>query len=257
MMATAENPKVEDFYVDPFPGRKGSERIVDACGKCGGDGIYHAPSGLTFYTATVGSVNKGCFGCMGTGKVSYLVSSARGAARREAKRKVAELLRVAAFAAERETFEADHADELAMAKEWADRVPAAREALETYMGLGASPEAKRELGNVAGAVERWQEREAAKRPVPVTDQRIEVCGEVVSTRWQEGLYPGSGSMKMLLVCDGYKLWGSVPSVEGYGVDVGAKLKFMARVEPSKDDPSFGFFKRPTKAEFVEDGEQAE
>ena len=28
------------FYVDPYPGMKGSDRIVDSCGKCAGTGLY-------------------------------------------------------------------------------------------------------------------------------------------------------------------------------------------------------------------------
>jgi len=33
-----------DFYVDPFPGHKGSERITDTCGKCIGTGLYTGPT---------------------------------------------------------------------------------------------------------------------------------------------------------------------------------------------------------------------
>ena len=36
-----------DFYVDPFPGRKGSERITDTCGKCIGTGLYTGPTHFT------------------------------------------------------------------------------------------------------------------------------------------------------------------------------------------------------------------
>lgn len=241
---------VKDYYVDPYPGRKGSERITENCGSCGGDGIYHAPSGLTFYTATVGAVHKGCFACHGTGKTSRLVSSARATVRRAASIRAECEARAEMWAAERENFKAKYAAELAMAAEMADKVPAAREALETYEGLGACDEAEYKLKGLAGAVARWQAREDAKRPVPVTDKRMEVVGEVVSTRWQDGYMPGSGCMKMLVKCDGYKLWGSVPAAEG-GMGVGDMVSFMARVEASADDKAFGFFSRPTKAKVTE------
>ena len=72
-------------YQDPYPGRKGADRITEACGACGGTGIYSAPSRITFYTSSVGDVTTGCFACGGAGTRSFLVSSARSTARRRAR----------------------------------------------------------------------------------------------------------------------------------------------------------------------------
>lgn len=71
---------LHDFYVDPFPGRKGSERITDTCGKCIGTGLYTAPTHFTD-----GHGRPICFDCRGTGTRSRLVSSARATARAHAK----------------------------------------------------------------------------------------------------------------------------------------------------------------------------
>ena len=48
--------------------------------------------------------------------------------------------------------------------------------------------------------------------------------------------------------DGWKVWGTVP---GNFRDVkGENVRFEARVIISNDDPKFGFYSRPTKAEVV-------
>lgn len=69
-------------YEDPFPGRKGSERIKSDCGRCGGTGVYQGPSGYKFHTPAVGAVDTGCFHCEGRGYTSSLVSSLRASERR-------------------------------------------------------------------------------------------------------------------------------------------------------------------------------
>lgn len=83
--ATAGRLEPVSSYIDPYPGRKGRERIVETCGRCGGTGVYNAPSRVTFYTSAVNDITTGCFSCAGTGVRSFLVSSARQTARRRAK----------------------------------------------------------------------------------------------------------------------------------------------------------------------------
>ena len=69
-------------YVDPQPGRLGKERVTLDCWACDGGGVYMGPSRVTFYTATSGGEDTGCFHCNGTGKYTPLVSSLRAAERR-------------------------------------------------------------------------------------------------------------------------------------------------------------------------------
>lgn len=60
-------------HVDPYPGLKGTQRVTQTCGKCGGEG----------WLPTI--VDGGtCWPCEGTGTVTVLVSSARATARRQA-----------------------------------------------------------------------------------------------------------------------------------------------------------------------------
>ena len=73
--------------------------------------------------------------------------------------------------------------------------------------------------------------------------RVIVTGTVLSTKWQESDF--GGSMKMLVRDDsGFKVWCTIPSSEN--VEKGDKITFTVSVEPSRDDPKFGFGKRPAK-----------
>lgn len=102
--------------------------------------------------------------------------------------------------------------------------------------------------------------EAAAEPVPVTGERIEIEGEIVSTKTQDGFAYGMTVLKMLVKTSrGFKLWGAVPAAlrDEFGgtFEAGDKLRgkrvaFSAKVERSKDDAKFGFFSRPTKARVV-------
>lgn len=120
--------------------------------------------------------------------------------------------------------------------------------------------------NAKRDAERAAERASA---APVVTGRVEIQGEVVSTKSYETDY---GTAYKMLVKDarGFKVYGSIPSnlwneVELLGsyrksawgeTDgvmnklVGMEIKFTATVEASNDDELFGFFKRPAKAEVV-------
>lgn len=92
--------------------------------------------------------------------------------------------------------------------------------------------------------------EAALPKAPVVEGRGEISGEVLSVKWQDSVY--GGAFKMLVRDDrGFKLWGTVPASLPDTLK-GCRVKFNATVEKSHDDESFGFFKRPTKAEVTEE-----
>ena len=92
---------------------------------------------------------------------------------------------------------------------------------------------------------------ASERPVPVTNDRILITGEVVLTKWK---YTEFGEVLKMIVKsdDGFKVWGSVPrTIEGDEETLkGKRVKFMARVQVSDKDECFGFYSRPTKAELL-------
>jgi hypothetical protein len=90
-----------------------------------------------------------------------------------------------------------------------------------------------------------QEARAAAAP-DVPEERLEIVGEVLTLKWQDSDW--GGALKMLVIDDrGFKVWGSVPRAIEDDLHKGMWVAFVATCEPSKDDPKFGFFKRPSKA----------
>lgn len=106
--------------------------------------------------------------------------------------------------------------------------------------------AERDLTFAGNKAAREAEQAAAARPVPTGTVTIE--GDVVSVKSQENRF--GSTLKMLVACDGFKVWGTVPSSFGYESPKGQRVRFTASVEASDDDPSFGFFKRPRNAEIL-------
>lgn len=96
------------------------------------------------------------------------------------------------------------------------------------------------------AAQRRAEAEAAD-PIPAFDGRVQIEGEVVSVKGADTHF--GYTMKMVVKADaGWKVYGTVPaSIE---VNRGDRVRFEAKVTVSDDDPKFGFFKRPTKAEIA-------
>lgn len=99
--------------------------------------------------------------------------------------------------------------------------------------------------------------EADLASIPVTEVevaelaegRYEIEGVVRTTKIQYSDF--GGQLKMLVELDnGTKVWGSVPSA--LYVEAGDRVRFTATVERSGDDSGFGFFKRPAKAERLEE-----
>jgi len=242
MNATAT--AADSYYVDPFPGRKGSDRVYETCWKCGGSGVV-SWGNVTFVAQ--GREDRHCFECNGSGKTSRLVSSARATARRQAKEaaRQAELAEAARVA--RQEWLSNGYGDLLEAIETAisglrhgdpirRQAEAARERINMYDATQADAEA------VQAVLDAIADREAAT--VPVVEGRYEIQGEVLTVKFQESQF--GGSLKMLVEVDGYKVWGTVPT-DLYGVDRGDRVAFTATVERSQDDAGFGFFKRPTKA----------
>jgi hypothetical protein len=96
--------------------------------------------------------------------------------------------------------------------------------------------------------QRARGQEPAKGPIPAAGQRHLIEGVVVAQKSVETPY--GTAFKMLVALDnGARLWGTEPSSLSE-VAKGDRVRFVAKVEASKDDASFGFYSRPTKAEIV-------
>lgn len=97
----------------------------------------------------------------------------------------------------------------------------------------------------AERVERDSKHESG---ADVEEGRIVITGEVLAFKWQSSDY--GETLKMLVQDDrGFRVWGSVPK----GLDDAernSRISFTATVQQSNDSTKFGFFKRPAKAEIL-------
>lgn len=85
-----------------------------------------------------------------------------------------------------------------------------------------------------------QRKAEAEKALPVPTGRVKITGEVLSLKTVDG-WQGEPQTKVLIrSTDGFKIWGN----RFANVEKGDKITFTATLEPSKDDPKFGFFKRP-------------
>ena len=96
------------------------------------------------------------------------------------------------------------------------------------------------------AAQRAAEQEAA---APCPTGRIVVTGTILSIKAQDSPW---GLVNKMLVRDdsGFKVWVTCPAqAEGQR---GSKVTFTATIEPSRDDPKFGFGKRPAKLTVIKE-----
>jgi hypothetical protein len=128
-----------------------------------------------------------------------------------------------------------------------------------------SEKATNYLGVLLDKIERAPEIEAAKaaakavekaneKPVPLVEGRVLVKGEVLTLRGEDGPY--GHTTKMLVKCEGFKLWGTCPAaLLDARVEKGDVVEFAASIKRSDRDEAFGFWSRPSKAKVVKEAEK--
>lgn len=86
--------------------------------------------------------------------------------------------------------------------------------------------------------------------VPETDDRLDLVGEILTTRDEPGYAFGSYVTKALIAAENdgrkFKLWGTLPAAIS-GAQRGDRVSFSAKIKRSDKDSGFGFWSRPTKA----------
>ncbi len=93
-----------------------------------------------------------------------------------------------------------------------------------------------------------------KVPVP-TGKRISIEGVIVKSDWRYNDYSPDPVKKIIVSCgrednnETYAVWMTCPR-SILSADRGDRVRMVVDIEQSKDDPSFGFGKRPTKAEII-------
>jgi hypothetical protein len=109
------------------------------------------------------------------------------------------------------------------------------------------------IASLPAAFIKFRDGEVAKAKVeaiptaPVVEGRIVIQGQVVKAYTMENDY---GVREVMVVRDdrGFSVWGTVPSA--ISVEIGDTVVFTATVEVSDKDETFGFFKRPSKAQLI-------
>jgi hypothetical protein len=220
------------------PDKKGTDRVWQNCGKCGGSGNIPA------FGHVLGGV---CFDCNGTGGRGVLVSSLRVTARRRERAAEKAAAELAAKQAARTEWEAANADLLATIKANADRDHFLRQWAHTVQVPTA--EVLETIDGILAELAAEDERKA--NAVPVAEGRGEVVGEVLTVKTQDSFYGyGRVEVKMLVADDrGFKVWGTLPAALA-DANRGSRVRFTATLQQSRDDEAFGFFKRPAKAELL-------
>jgi hypothetical protein len=228
-----------------------SLKISEPCWKCHGTGLLNHHMNV---------FNGQCFPCNGTGRSwrrAISVYPPEIAEKRAGKKAEKE--------AEKEAARELVAEAEAIMVAWAN-LPA-RELLNEIRSWGDISDAPafvqsivRKAGETSLSVrqievlESWIAEEHAKaekamRAIPVPEGREKVEGVVISTKWVRGSY--GDTHKMLVEDDrGFRIFGTVPNAI-WDVERGARVRFVATMERSRNDEKFGFFKRPAKAEAEE------
>lgn len=118
------------------------------------------------------------------------------------------------------------------------------------------------LDQLAVAEQRLAERNAAKRAalaagVTLPTGRVVITGTIVKVATQDNPFTGGIRLVMTVRDDrGFLVWGTLPGAldaDHCELDKlrSRRVSFTAGIEPGKSDPLFGFFKRPTKASYLD------
>lgn len=99
----------------------------------------------------------------------------------------------------------------------------------------------------------YQKRQRDEKPppeAPVPEGKQTVEGTIISLSWRDNAY-GDSVLKMTVADDrGFRVWTTAPAAIRDDVKRGDRVKFNASLTRSDDDETFGFGKRPTKAEIL-------
>jgi hypothetical protein len=229
----------------------------DTCHRCGGPGGWEGWPGWT------------CFECSGTGRVDRTYRKHRFEADPRTRVKREEKNR--AERAERdEVFEAKLVELGAVGealraareieREWIatedwENEPSREirfratlaEKLHRFGSLSPAQIAAVEKG-LARDAERTAAAKVTEAAGPLVAGRQTIEGEVVSKKFYESDRFGGTTKILVVLDDGRKVFGGVPSAL-YGVSKGDRVRFDAAIETTAD-PAFGYYSRPTKAEFI-------
>lgn len=243
-------------YTDPMPGRADDEIAeTRTCDRCGGAGGFRE----------WGHIDGGaCFKCHGNGgrhdvTVAQIRKEARSMVASENRRRRAAAKAVLA-----------HAENLTKAteqrEEWArveNHLPHNQFLQSLWERMNKSELTEKQLNIGADVIKReeakMQERTVEQVAVEaLAEGRQTITAKIRNPKFESNTfaYNAADTLRALFVLEnGQRLYGTVPQSVFDVVDHieqvdGLTVTMTVAVTPSKDDPSFGFTKRPTKVTFT-------
>lgn len=235
MNATLEATKINACAGSRTVGHDGEGNTYyrSSCGRCGGQGVIQG------YYYNQGGV---CFACNGSGGLGFWVPQAEWEAL-EAKKEQARVKRQEAKA-RKQAREAQANLDAVLSQHGAD----------LFEGLSdESPAFVRDIygkavrfGSISEAQANAVRKALAPKEAPAAPEalicvpagRQQITGTILRFKSVESAF--GRTLKMLVQCQGYKVFGTVPS--GIEANEGDEVSFTATVEPK--EPGFGFFSRP-------------
>lgn len=102
---------------------------------------------------------------------------------------------------------------------------------------------KESLQKMKWAEDRIEEaKQRVAQGIRAPEGRCEVTGKLISQKSRFSTY-GETIKCLIELPDGAKVWGTKPS--SASTENGKHIRFVATFKPSEDDPSFGFYSRPS------------
>jgi hypothetical protein len=262
-IATGFTPLV---YVDPFPGLADDAAVSLTCQRCFGEGIIsgfeHVDGGR-------------CFECYGHGSHASTAGEERVKEQKRVKRDNADQRKTE----RRQKF---HNEQMAAAEAqypelsiWWELISEDNFLMDLWSKAFDHELTEKQVAAAAASVNRraeWAAKKAEEAKAkaalpPAPSGKVEVSGTIKSVTYKENDF--GGAWKMIVEGpEGWRVWSTVPAkvidaameeqaardssddeeyVGWSDFLVGRTITFTATLEPSQDDKSFAFAKRPTKA----------
>lgn len=223
---------------------RGNHDAKNTCDHCG---VHYAHGVAFLHTPTDEVVNVG-HQCAGK---TFGLPDRAAVVRRNAERAAQTLAARAELKAARDEWQAEHAEVAAHLEAHAEGnafYQSLLHALNRYGKLTERQTAAVER-NIASDLERAAAEAARPAPVPVvTGDAVVITGTIRTIKWQQSQW--GGALKCRVVDDrGFAVWGTLPAAVDEA-EVGDRITFIATVEVSDNDPSFGYHKGPKKARRV-------
>lgn len=245
----AEGPAPRSEYVDPCPGKAGTDIEWVDCKRCGGEGS------MTQFRDVAGGE---CFDCHGAKGADTPVSVIRRRARDQVRRDNAasEKLQERRL---RHNSNYHRAIEMnPSAEDWVDAISEDAFLSDLWEKAFAFDLSDKQLAVIGRHFDRKAGRVAAKEAelaaaVEVPEGKYEITGEIVALKYEPNPF-GYGSVPKMTVKDerGFKVYGTAPAAlfkdENAELE-GRKVAFTATMKPGREK-GFGFFSGPSKTRAI-------